>query len=246
MRCSSCGAENDENRFYCGVCGSSLRPSDVAGEAKPVTISYRDLHPGPATVILVGVALMMLTPAFYIVAHNLEFADTGVYWIPGLATFFLGIFLNWSQGMPASVRASTGLIVVGAASSLAVVATIGAASIVTLIGPPGPNQLKIVEYPDMEAMSLLSVPLSLLPIIAIFGLWTRQRWGLVGGVVVPILAVLFIAAVLRNYTEMYMVVFLSLVYLGSIPLLLAASSRVYFGSGHPTVHSRAEERHPLP
>ena len=227
MKCPSCGSENPDDRFYCGTCGGTLRTSEISPELnQPVKGVSRDIRSGPLAMTLFGLALIMLDPVVYVLSVLWGYDVPSFLWIPGFSFFFLGLSLHYSDGMPTSIRAASGLLVVAAVSSAIICAAVGMTPANAYSGPAGSGQL-ITMYKYQMEMTFLMAPLVILPIVAVFGTWTRQRWGLTFAVFVALESVTSILLVLAKHTEAYVSGFLVLVFLASIPLLFASSSRLF-------------------
>lgn len=90
MKCASCGAENPDDKRFCGDCGSPLK----SGESLSIKLKKRIAYQTAVVIALVSVLLMVIGLGFLGEANHLD-AWGGDVAMVGHSFFNLAWFFGW-------------------------------------------------------------------------------------------------------------------------------------------------------
>lgn len=122
----------------------------------------------------------------------------GLIMTSGFCMIGAGIFLNWSQDLPRSVRIAGVIEMVFAIVSFTVLAalTMEVTSWAWVTSETGELLYKAPVYGHQDASVPLLIPLVLGPAIIVFGIWMASRLAWAGGLVLSIVIIPLMASVL--------------------------------------------------
>jgi hypothetical protein len=210
IKCPRCGEEAENGRFYCGSCGQELQPTELPGEDKraPATKIW-DIDSRAITVALMGIAVSIVGFMAYTfggfsgapTGAEAWLGWSGLVLILGFCMIGVGVFMNWSQDMPKSVRFAIGTEVVSGMIGLAVCLSLimQITSWEWITSPTGQQLYRIPIYDHREAMIPMLVPLVLCPFAVVLGLWIRSRVAWAAAVLLSIANIPLIAKELPNH-----------------------------------------------
>jgi hypothetical protein len=230
MKCLSCGSENPDDRFYCGRCGSDLKVVERPPQGNPIRF-VKDVDSRALTIAVLGGALATVGLILYVISLTLYTQIEAVINWPGLiliagfCMLSLGVFFNMSQRMPPRLRSCASLLIVAAVVAFIFCFAVAATPTRIEIIGPGVHQRTVEYYGNAFVMSVLLLPLCLLPLVGAWKLLIMWRWALPAAIGYAVFGLVVAVVILSEYIDTVAVVSLSALYLCATAALLASLIR---------------------
>jgi hypothetical protein len=240
MKCPGCGREAEDTRFYCGTCGQELRRTDEPEDMKRPSLELiPDIDSRAITVALVGIAVSISGLIAYSFGGGVFGRASGTdVWLGwpgvimtlGFCMIGVGVFMNWSQNLPGSVRFTIGCEVVFGISGLAILLALmmrvtewapNIASDGHLLDPTPVYGLRsVVDY--------LIIPFVWCPFIVVWGLWVAKRVAWLAGVALAIVNIPLVASELLTHTGAAVSYFMAGIQVVFLAMLLTTAVRSFY------------------
>lgn len=212
IKCPRCGEEAENDRYYCSSCGQELQPTDLSDEERNAPARMvRDIDGRALTIFLEGVALSIIGLIVY--SFGVYFgissgADAVLGW-PGMVMTIgfcmigISVFMNWSQGLPRSVRLAIGSEIVFGIISLTVcfAMIMQVTSWESVAKTTGGQLSKIPVYGYRPLTICLFIPLVWCPFLVVWGLWVANRLAWPAAVMLSLVNIPLIVSGLPSHND---------------------------------------------
>lgn len=230
MKCSSCGAESQDNRFFCAACGAEMRDSSIAeGVQEPVNFRTRDIIEHGLVLVLMGAAIMVVGFLAYVVdlyANRGEEVVIGPTFrisetIPviGLILLSVGIVINLGQRLKKVVTAAIAFEVISSVVSMVVAVVL----MTTITKFEVVSAVEIKTYGYRSGAMLYFFTLGMIPVVMGFVLTVRSKYAWAAALAASAASMPASYLWLGNYFDSQTAVILSCVQLPVIITLLLPS-----------------------
>jgi hypothetical protein len=235
MRCSNCGAESPDNRFFCGSCGAEMRATAVGEETQvPVNFKSMDIVENGLVLVLVGGALVAIGLLAYWMDVHLDrggevvvgptFMLSEAIPVIGLILLSVGLVVNLGQRFRMGIREAMAFEAISCVISMVV----GAILITTVTEVELVDVVRVKTYGYQTDGLLYYFTIGMIPIIMVFVLSIRSRyaWAAVFSVSAALVPLTYLWLI--DFFEPQIAALLSCVQIPVLIVLLPYDTRRYY------------------
>ena len=191
VKCPDCGTECSEGRYYCGSCGTALQDTSIPSGTHELTDTLVwDIDRVGLTLALTGLLVVIFSVLMHMygTTYRVWFGYNPAipWWTPfafvGSLMMLIGIVMNAAQRLPRTVQA----VLVCEFYTIAIAAILSwvlAMTVTETITYPTQGGLLVIiqVFGHRSDAILYYITVGVLPIVAGYALWTRNRiaWAVV-------------------------------------------------------------------